>query len=83
MLSATVAANPASHFVHHLMAARALPGRRLALMDRDFAVHELRGDTARRTLAGADEVIDVLQREFGIVLAEPDAVRARLQEVFS
>jgi N-hydroxyarylamine O-acetyltransferase len=78
-----VAANPASHFMHHLMAARALPGRRLALMDRDFAVHALHGQTARRVLGGADEIMDVLQHEFGIALAEPDAVRRRLQEVLS
>jgi N-hydroxyarylamine O-acetyltransferase len=69
--------------MHHLMAARALPGRRLALMDRDFAVHALHGQTARRVLGGADEIMDVLQHEFGIALAEPDAVRRRLQEVLS
>ena len=77
-----VAANPASHFVHHLMAARAVPGKRLALMDREFAVHALHGDTERRTLESVDEVVEVLEREFGIVMADVEPLRQRLQSFF-
>ncbi|WP_280150551.1 arylamine N-acetyltransferase [Piscinibacter sp. XHJ-5] len=78
-----VAANPASHFVHHLMAARALPGRRLALMDRDFAVHALHGDTERRTLQSPDEIAEVLEREFGIAMSDASILRERLELFFT
>ena len=78
-----VASHPASHFLHHLIAARALPGRRLALLDRDFAVHPLHGDTERRTLAGVDEAIEVLRRDFGIVVPHEQALRERLAKLWS
>ena len=64
------------------LAARALPGRRLALLDRDFAVHPLHGDTERRTLAGVDEAIEVLQHDFGIVVPHEKALRERLAKLW-
>jgi N-hydroxyarylamine O-acetyltransferase len=42
--------HPESRFVTGLIAARAVPGRRYALRDADFAVHELDGRTTRRPL---------------------------------
>lgn len=63
--------NPASHFVTTLMAARALPDRRLALRNDRFSVHHLGGRTEQRHLGSAAEIASVLEAEFGILL--PDA----------
>ena len=47
--------NPASQFRTRLIAARPLPGRRLALINDRFSVHHLDGRTERRDLADASE----------------------------
>jgi N-hydroxyarylamine O-acetyltransferase len=70
--------HPASGFVTGLVAARSEPGRRIALRGRELAIHELGGDTARRALSGAREIMDVLEREFRIALPDPGALERRL-----
>lgn len=60
--------NPTSHFVTGLIAARALPDRRLALAGNRFAVHHLGGRSERRAIASAAELADVLENDFGITL---------------
>jgi N-hydroxyarylamine O-acetyltransferase len=70
--------NPTSHFVTGLIAARAEPGRRLALRGRDFAIHALDGETSRRTLSTPDQIIEVLEGDFHIRLPDRDALVARL-----
>ena len=70
--------SPTSHFVTGLIAARAEPGRRLALRGRDFAVHELDGETTRRTLPTPDEIMAVLESDFRIRLPDRGALSARL-----
>jgi N-hydroxyarylamine O-acetyltransferase len=71
--------HPQSHFVHNLLCARALPDRRLALLNRQFTVHRLEGGTDSRVLASSDALIDVLQNEFGIGGIEGiPALRSRL-----
>lgn len=73
--------HPDSHFVNGLIAARAEPGRRLALRNREFAIHATHGDTQRRTLRDVDEIRTVLAQEFLIrVPAHPDLDR-RLAEL--
>ncbi|MHA6203136.1 arylamine N-acetyltransferase family protein [Dyella soli] len=59
---------PGSHFTQGLIVARTLPGRRLGLRNREFAVHPLGGESVRRTLASTAEIKAVLQEEFGIRL---------------
>ena len=76
VVSYHLSTNPASHFVTSLIAARAVPGRRIGLRGRDLAIHELGGDTRRRTLSSPSEIIDVLEGEMGIALP-PD--RAALE----
>ena len=61
-----------------LVAARAAPDCRLALRNREFAVHSMGGETRRRTLGSAAEIIDVLQREFLLDLAGLPQLAARL-----
>jgi N-hydroxyarylamine O-acetyltransferase len=70
--------HPQSHFVQHLICARALPGRRLALMNRQFAVHHADGHSERRTLNSADALREVLARDFGIALPASPALTDRL-----
>jgi N-hydroxyarylamine O-acetyltransferase len=69
------ATHPASPFVNNLMAARALPGRRLGLFnnqytERDAAAAE---EPLRRTLSSAGEIAEILESQFGIALPEPRA----------
>lgn len=59
-----------SHFVTNLVAARAPAGRRLALRNREFTVHATGGESTRRTLRTADEIRDVLEREFLVRLPD-------------
>jgi N-hydroxyarylamine O-acetyltransferase len=62
--------HPASHFIANLMAARALPDRRLALMNDRYAVHIQGGGTERHELAGPEEIATVLERDFGLALPD-------------
>lgn len=62
--------SPASHFVTGLIAARALPGRRLALSGNRFTVHHLNGPTERREIATAGELADLFAAEFGIDISD-------------
>jgi N-hydroxyarylamine O-acetyltransferase len=65
------ATHPESKFTTDLMAARLLPGRRLGLLNRRFSIHHAGGHTERRLLAGPEEIADVLEREFAILLPTP------------
>jgi N-hydroxyarylamine O-acetyltransferase len=71
--------HPSSHITSSLTAARALPGRRLALRNYDFAVHVPGGPTERRRLDSPGAVCDVLEHEFGIRLPDRDALTRRLE----
>jgi N-hydroxyarylamine O-acetyltransferase len=65
-----LANNPASHFVTTLIAARALPDRRLALRDGRLSTHYRGGRSEQRQLTSAAELAETLQGEFGISLPE-------------
>jgi N-hydroxyarylamine O-acetyltransferase len=71
-------ANPRSHFTFSLVAALSPPGKRLALRNLDYAVHA-GGETERRRLETTLEVLDILQRDFGIAVPSKDALLARLE----
>ena len=70
--------HPSSHFVRNLIAARAAPGRRLALLNAEFAVHSVEGESQWRTLESADEIVEVLEREFLVTLPPHPELAARL-----
>lgn len=70
--------HPESHFVSGLSVARAAPGRRLALRNREFAVHAAGGGTERRTLADAAQIRDVLRDEFLIRVPDHPQLDRRL-----
>jgi N-hydroxyarylamine O-acetyltransferase len=60
--------HPQSYFLTHLIAARALPDRRYALLNNELATHVLNGDTVRTRLNSAAELRMTLRDVFGIAL---------------
>ncbi|HEX6705637.1 MAG TPA: arylamine N-acetyltransferase [Albitalea sp.] len=70
--------HPDSHFVSGLVAARAAPDRRLALRNRELAVHPLGGVSERRVLRSAAEIRQVLEEEFLIAVPRDAALDRRL-----
>jgi N-hydroxyarylamine O-acetyltransferase len=73
--------HPESHFIRRLIAARTAPQRRYALLDNELAVHELGGETTRRTLTSAAELREVLSETFGIAVPDGPDVDATLAEL--
>lgn len=73
--------NPDSHFVTTLIAARATPGRRLVLRNREFAVHGTDGASERRTLHDTAEIREVLQDEFLIRLPRHPSLDQKLDNL--
>jgi N-hydroxyarylamine O-acetyltransferase len=72
-----VSTHPNSRFVNGLIAARPAPGRRYALLNNEFAVHHLDGNTERRILTKAAELRDALEGPFGLRLPDtPELDRA-------
>ena len=63
-----ISTNPNSRFVKGLLAARATEGRRYALHNNVFAVHNLGGETERRLVTDALELRELLQTTFRIRL---------------
>jgi N-hydroxyarylamine O-acetyltransferase len=60
--------NPASHFRSNLICARALPGRRLALLNNRLTTHYVDGRSERVEFADPAEIADALTSQFGIAL---------------
>jgi N-hydroxyarylamine O-acetyltransferase len=65
--------HPQSPFVKNLMVARALPGRRLGLLNNQFSIRGKDGSLWRRELHGAAELVGLLETEFAIALPLPRA----------
>lgn len=65
--------NPASMFVRSLLAARALPGRRYALLGNRLTIHETDGASTRREISSPDELVDVLDTMFDVAVPDPAA----------
>ncbi len=65
------ATHPDSPFVNILQVARALPDRRLGLRDNQYAIRHLDGRSDKRVLTSAQEIMEVLERDFEIALPEP------------
>ncbi|GAB2909812.1 arylamine N-acetyltransferase family protein [Paralcaligenes ginsengisoli] len=70
--------HPRSHFTQNLIAARPTPLARLALQNRDYAVHAIGGESTRRRLESTREILQVLADDFGIVLPDTPTLIARL-----
>lgn len=74
-------ANPSSHFTSSLIAALSPPGRRLALRNFEYSIHNSGGVTERRLLNDPDEVCQVLERDFELLLPERDRLIRRLEDI--
>ncbi len=60
-------AHPGSHFKNRLLAARALPeGARVTLLNRELTVRQRDGQAERRMLSSPDELLAVLDEQFGL-----------------
>jgi N-hydroxyarylamine O-acetyltransferase len=65
------ATHPESGFTYQLMVARVAEGRRLGMLNNRLSAHYADGRTDRRELENAEEIADVLEKEFAIALPEP------------
>ncbi|WP_447727838.1 arylamine N-acetyltransferase family protein [Sphingomonas koreensis] len=70
--------HPDSHFRHGLTLARPLPGRRISLRGNAFATHPPGGVGERRTLTEPEEVVAIIEGEFGLRIPDRKALLARL-----
>lgn len=70
-----------SPFVVRLVAARPLPGRRLALAGNALSVHHTDGPTERRTIATAAALERVLVEDFGVALPDDASLSERLARI--
>jgi N-hydroxyarylamine O-acetyltransferase len=73
--------HPDSLFVTTLIAARTAPGRRYALRNNEFSVHDLRGTSERRVLTTAAQMRETLEGAFQLRLPEAPALDAALQRL--
>ena len=73
--------HPHSRFVTHLVAARTAAQRRYGLLDNQFSIHELGGETTRRRLASSGELREVLEKVFTIRLPEHPALASMLEGI--
>ena len=73
--------NPESRFVVNLIAARTHPQRRYALLNNELTVHEMNGESTRRTLGSAAGLREVLRETFGIALPDSEELHAKLGEI--
>jgi N-hydroxyarylamine O-acetyltransferase len=72
--------SPASHFRSSLIAARALPDRRLALQNNRLSTHHRDGRTKRVECADPAELAEILQSQFGVALPDTAAFAAIAQQ---
>lgn len=73
--------HPNSRFVTGLIAARPAPGRRYALYNNEFAMHDLNGKTERRLLATAAELREALEDAFHVTLPDAPELDAALERL--
>ena len=73
--------HPRSPFVVRLVAARAMPGKRLALANNALSVHHTGGPTQKRVIESVDELRRVLTDDFGVALPDDPRLEAKLAAV--
>jgi N-hydroxyarylamine O-acetyltransferase len=69
-------AHPDSLFVRNLIASRPGQDRRYTLFNNRFTIRRHDGASERRVLHGAGELADILARDFGIALPDPEGIAA-------
>ncbi|KAA0975601.1 arylamine N-acetyltransferase [Pseudomonas sp. ANT_H12B] len=76
-----VSTHPESSFTKQLMVARTGDGWRRTLNNSSFAIHRIGSESERRQVAGVDELIEVLESEFGIRVPVQEALKRVLERV--
>ena len=76
-----VSTHPESPFVKQLMVARTGEGWRRTLNNGSFAIHRMGGESERRQVADVDELIGVLEREFGLRVPAKEALKPVLERL--
>lgn len=74
--------HPESHFRSSLIAARAAPGKRYALMNRKLSVHAVGGESQARVLESVEELERVLEDTFGIRSLRSRRIEDALRRLF-
>ncbi|MEX0407555.1 arylamine N-acetyltransferase [Aquibium sp. LZ166] len=74
-----LSANPASHFVTGLLAARALPGRRLSMRNDRLTIHEAGKLSRQKHFDSGGQLRASLAAEFGIDVPEPERFDERFR----
>jgi N-hydroxyarylamine O-acetyltransferase len=73
--------HPRSPFVVRLVAARPLPGKRLALANTAMSIHTVGGATEKRSITSAQELRRVLTEEFAVALPDDPRLAERLERL--
>jgi N-hydroxyarylamine O-acetyltransferase len=76
-----VSTHPESPFTQRVMVARTGDGWRKTLNNGSFAIHHTDAESERREVTEVDELIDVLQREFGLDVSNLPRIRQALARV--
>ncbi|KNH46931.1 arylamine N-acetyltransferase [Pseudomonas lini] len=76
-----VSTYPESSFVKQLMVARTGEGWRRTLNNGSFAIHCMGSDSERRQVADVDELIGLLESEFGIRVPAPEVLKRVLERL--
>lgn len=74
-----VCSHPDSPFKDRLMVARTGDGLRKTLNGNSYAVHQIGQESERRTIMDADELIDLLETEFGLRVPPRELLRPALE----
>lgn len=74
--------HPRSPFTQRLVAARALPGKRLALTGPRYTIHHLGGASETRDLVDVADISHVLAHDFGIALPDDPGLGTKLAGLF-
>lgn len=75
--------HPESHFVTGLIAARPAPGRRYTLRNNEFSIHNLNGETEKKTLDSAAGIRQTLKDSFKIILPEKEGMDKALEKLIA
>ncbi|MBC8995251.1 arylamine N-acetyltransferase [Pseudomonas sp. N40(2020)] len=76
-----VSTHPESPFANRLMVARTGNGWRKTLNNGSFAIHRIGGESERRDVADVEDLLDLLEVEFGIRVASPQLLRPVLRRL--
>jgi N-hydroxyarylamine O-acetyltransferase len=76
-----VSCHPKSRFVNRLIVARPAENRRYALLNNEFTVRFMNGQTERRVLRTAADIRDVLEGPMGLKLPSAPELDLRLQRL--